>query len=57
VVVVLGGAADPRLGNSRGSTAFDLAARQTGRGGSGSDAARIQQKAILDLLARYEVAG
>jgi hypothetical protein len=42
--------ADPHLPNSRGSTAYDLAALTTGRGGSGSAEAKSEQRVILDLL-------
>ncbi len=44
--------ADPRLPNGRGSTALDLARRTTGRGGSGSEAARAEQQKIIALLQR-----
>jgi Ankyrin repeats (many copies) len=43
--------ADPRLANDNGSTAVDLARWTTGRPGSGSAEARVQQQVILDLLA------
>jgi hypothetical protein len=42
--------ADPGLANDRGSTASDLARRTTGRGGTGSAAAKAEQRAIIDLL-------
>jgi Ankyrin repeats (many copies) len=42
--------ADPRLQNDRGSTAFDLALWTTGRGGTGSAAARAEQRIIIELL-------
>jgi hypothetical protein len=42
--------ADPRLTNDRGSTAADLAHWTTGRGGTGSTAAKAEQRAILELL-------
>lgn len=44
--------ADPRLANDRGSTPCDLARRATGRGGSGSQAAKNEQRIIIDLLSR-----
>jgi Ankyrin repeats (3 copies) len=44
--------ADPRLPNDRGSTATDLAQWTTGRGGTGSTAARAEQAIIVELLAR-----
>ena len=42
--------ADPRLPNSNGSTAVQLALWTTGRGGSGSAEARVQQQLIVELL-------
>jgi len=39
--------ADPALGNESGSTAFHLAVQNTGRGGSGSEAAVAAQRDIL----------
>ena len=42
--------ADPGLQNDSGSTAADLALITTGRGGSGSKAAKAEQRIILDLL-------
>ena len=42
--------ADPRLPNSNGSTAVQLALWTTGRGGSGSAEARVQQLLIVELL-------
>jgi Ankyrin repeats (many copies)/Ankyrin repeat len=42
--------ADPRLANDRGSTAADLAHWTTGRPGTGSTAAKAEQRAILELL-------
>lgn len=42
--------ADVRLPNKRGSTPLHLAVQDTGRGGSGSPAAREQQKEIILLL-------
>ena len=50
VRVLLAHGADPRRQNGNGSTAFDLAVRTTGRGGSGSAAAREQQRLIVQLL-------
>jgi len=50
VEALLGAGADPRLPNDRGSTATDLARWTTGRGGSGSDAAKAEQRIILGLL-------
>jgi Ankyrin repeats (many copies)/Ankyrin repeat len=42
--------ADPRVRNDRGSTAADLAHWTTGRPGTGSTAAKAEQRAILELL-------
>jgi hypothetical protein len=42
--------ADPHATNRSGSTAWQLARSTTGRGGSGSAAARAQQQEILGLL-------
>jgi ankyrin repeat protein len=50
VEVLLRAGADPRLPNDRGSTAFDLARWTTGRGGTGSAAARGEQRIIIELL-------
>ena len=44
--------ADPRRENDRGSTAFDLARWRTGRGGTGSAAAKAEQAIIIELLER-----
>jgi hypothetical protein len=52
VRALLGAGADPRARNGNGSTPLDLAQRTTGRGGSGSPAARSQQAEILEILAR-----
>ena len=43
--------ADPRLANEHGSTAADLARWTTGRGGTGSAAAKAEQRIIIQLLA------
>jgi hypothetical protein len=50
VAALLRAGADPRSANDHGSTPADLASRATGRGGVGSDAAKIEQQAIIDLL-------
>ena len=42
--------ADPHLRNQSGSTASDLAQWTTGRGGTGTAAAKAEQKAIIELL-------
>ncbi len=44
--------ADPALPNKNGSTPLRLATLNTGRGGSGSPEARLQQQQILRLLER-----
>jgi hypothetical protein len=53
VEALLAGGADPMLRNKNGSTAADLARHTTGRGGSGSPEARLQQQQILRLLLFY----
>ena len=50
VRALLAGGADPRLANGTGTTPLQLATLTTGRGGSGSTAARAEQTAILALL-------
>lgn len=50
VEALLGAGADPRLPNDRGSTAFDLAHWTTGRGGTGSEVAKAEQRIIIELL-------
>jgi ankyrin repeat protein len=50
VEALLGAGADPRLPSDRGSTAFDLAHLTTGRGGTGSEAAKAEQRIIIELL-------
>ena len=50
VEALLSAGADPRLQNDNGSTAFDLAHWTTGRGGSGSAAAKAEQRIICELL-------
>jgi hypothetical protein len=51
VEALIEGGADTSLPNKRGSTARDLATRTTGRGGSGSPAAKAEQQQILRVLA------
>jgi ankyrin repeat protein len=51
VETLLGAGADPRRRNDSGSTPSDLAHWTTGRGGTGSDAAKAEQRIILELLA------
>ena len=50
VEALLRAGADPRLPNDRGSTASDLARWATGRGGTGSAAAKAEQRIIIELL-------
>ena len=50
VEVLLESGADPGLRNDNGSTASDLAHLTTGRGGTGSAAARAEQRIIIELL-------
>lgn len=50
VEALLRSGADPRLQNDRGSTASDLARWTTGRGGTGSAAAKAEQRVIIELL-------
>jgi hypothetical protein len=52
VEALLGAGADPRLENDSGSTAADLARWTTGRGGTGSAAAKDEQEIIIELLGR-----
>jgi hypothetical protein len=54
VEALLDGGADAHLANRRGSTPMQLATRMTGRGGSGSPAAKAQQAEIVQLLGRHE---
>jgi hypothetical protein len=50
VEALLRGGADPHLTNDHGSTPSDLARWTTGRGGVGSEAAKLEQQTIIDLL-------
>ncbi len=52
VETLLDAGADPHLANDSGSTAFDLAHWTTGRGGTGSDEAKAEQRIIIELLER-----
>jgi len=56
VRALLNGGADPQARNGNGSTPLMLATRQTGRGGSGSEAARAQQAEIVAMLEALEAA-
>jgi len=53
VDALLAHGADPRRKNGSGSTSLQLARQTTGRGGSGTDAARKQQAEIIRMLSRY----
>ncbi len=50
VKALIKGGADPSLPNEKGSTSLELATKQTGRGGSGAPAAKLQQAEIIRLL-------
>ena len=50
VDALLNAGADPTLANDRGSTALDLASWTTGRGGTGSPEAKVEQQAIVARL-------
>ena len=50
VKALLEGGADPSAPNGKGSTPLFLATRNTGRGGSGTPAAKIEQAEIVRLL-------
>jgi ankyrin repeat protein len=52
VDALLAAGADPRLANDNGSAPHDLARWTTGRGGTGSPAAKAEQQAIIDRLDR-----
>ncbi len=47
---LLDAGADPLLRNKPGSTAFHLAVQNTGRGGSGTEAAKAAQREIIQLF-------
>lgn len=53
VRALLEGGADPRRPNGSGSTPMQLAHWTTGRGGSGSPAAKAEQKEIVRLLIEH----
>src|SRR5581483_1409485 len=50
VKCLLKAGADPLLKNKPGSTAFHLAVQTTGRGGSGSEAAKAAQREIIKVF-------
>ena len=53
VAALLAAGADARRPNKAGSTPLHLAVQTTGRGGSGTPAARAEQRKILRLLIRH----
>ena len=53
VRVLLEHGADPRRANGSGSTPLHLAVQNTGRGGSGTDAAVEQQREVIRLLMHH----
>jgi len=53
VRVLLASGADPRRRNGSGSTPLHLAVQNTGRGGSGTAAAKEQQREIIRLLVEH----
>ena len=53
VKALIAGGADPRRPNKNGSTPLRLAMQTTGRGGSGSPAAKAEQAQIVALLRAY----
>jgi hypothetical protein len=56
VAALLDGGAEARRKNKRGSTAAQLATRNTGRGGTGAPEAKAQQAEIVRLLQRHGAA-
>ncbi|MFO1511676.1 MAG: ankyrin repeat domain-containing protein [Verrucomicrobiota bacterium] len=52
---LLAAGADATLRNKPGSTAFHLAVQNTGRGGSGSEPARVAQRKIIQALLEHDV--
>jgi hypothetical protein len=55
VCVLLKAGANPTLRNKPGSTAFHLAVQNTGRGGTGTDEARVAQRQIIEEFLRFGV--
>ena len=56
VACLLKAGGDPTLRNKPGSTPFHLAAQDTGRGGSGAEAARAAQRRIIEEFLSFGVA-
>jgi hypothetical protein len=52
---LLEGGADARLRNKSGSTPFHLAVQDTGRGGAGAEAARAQQRQIIQEFLSFRL--
>jgi hypothetical protein len=52
VAALIVGGADVNLRNGRGSTPLAIARVTSGRGGSGSDRARAEQRKIIEILER-----
>jgi hypothetical protein len=50
VQCLLKAGADPTIQNKPGSTPFHLAVQNTGRGGSGSDPAKVAQREIIEIF-------
>lgn len=57
VKCLLEAGADPKLKNKPGSTAFHLAVQNTGRGGSGLEAAKAGQREIIRTFLDFGVSG
>jgi ankyrin repeat protein len=53
VKYLLGGGSDATLKNKSGSTPFHLAVQDTGRGGTGADAARAAQRQIIHYFLSF----
>lgn len=53
VRALLAGGANPKAPNKTGSTPLHLAVQTTGRGGSGSEHARLQQSGVIRLLLEH----
>jgi hypothetical protein len=55
VECLLKAGADPKAGNHSGATPFHLAVQNTGRGGSGDDAAKAGQRRIIESMLAHRV--